>query len=284
MALENLTPSNRLEAILDGGDVTPSNRREYFIQKAMSAGGGSDLPEYTSADKGKVLTVEEGSETVQTVIVPEQTVTVSGGRPASLTGADVSGFVVGNTGVLTVNSVDYDVVARDDNGVIAFGIPDNGMIGLVNGNALFVAAANGTYTVSLTVSAPKVEPKWEAAIPTYPKDGAFTLEVEDTSTGGTVTFNNMADTVILDDNGVTHSIVAVKKMRFPCVVRDSLAVSVGDIEVSAWEEPSGTGAQEYGFYVANDCTLPAAYDAIGDLTAVDVSNAVIKFGVVSIAN
>ena len=60
MALENLTPSNRLEAILDGGDVTPSNRREYFIQKAMSAGGVSDLPEYTSADKGKVLTIGEG--------------------------------------------------------------------------------------------------------------------------------------------------------------------------------------------------------------------------------
>lgn len=62
MALENLTPSNRLEAILDGGDVTPSNRKEYFIQKAMSAGGGSDLPEYTAADKGKVLTIGEEGE------------------------------------------------------------------------------------------------------------------------------------------------------------------------------------------------------------------------------
>lgn len=73
MALENLTPSNRLEEILDGGDVTPSNRREYFIQKAMSAGGGSDIPAYTSADKGKVLTIGEVEREV-TVIIPLQEV------------------------------------------------------------------------------------------------------------------------------------------------------------------------------------------------------------------
>lgn len=60
MALENLTPSNRMEAILDGQDIEPSNRKEYFMQKAVSAGGSSLPPSYSSSDIGKVLTVGEG--------------------------------------------------------------------------------------------------------------------------------------------------------------------------------------------------------------------------------
>ena len=58
MALENPTPVTRPESILNGDDITPVTRKEYFLQKAASEGGG--LPEYTSADKGKVLTVGEG--------------------------------------------------------------------------------------------------------------------------------------------------------------------------------------------------------------------------------
>ena len=40
MALSNLTPVTRPEAILDGEDIAPVTRREYFMQKAASGGGG----------------------------------------------------------------------------------------------------------------------------------------------------------------------------------------------------------------------------------------------------
>lgn len=40
MALSNLTPVTRPEAILDGSEITPVTRREYFLQKAATSGGG----------------------------------------------------------------------------------------------------------------------------------------------------------------------------------------------------------------------------------------------------
>lgn len=135
---------------------------EWIEQFSLQNGGGSGLPSYSSSDIGKVLTVGEG-DPVQTVIVPEQTVTASGENPAALTGADVSGFVVGNEGVMTVNGTDYDVVASAINGAIVFGSAGSLMIGYMGDDVLFVAIAPGTYTVSLTVSVPKAEPKWEAA-------------------------------------------------------------------------------------------------------------------------
>lgn len=63
-ALENLAPATRLEKILDGDDITPATRDEYFIKKAMSS-GGSTLPEYTSADAGKALSVNSAGNGVE---------------------------------------------------------------------------------------------------------------------------------------------------------------------------------------------------------------------------
>ena len=85
MALEDLTPAVRVEAILDGADIEPANRLEYFLKQAANevpkaaaentgkvltstldaednpvisweAAGG--LPAYDTTDEGKVLTVE----------------------------------------------------------------------------------------------------------------------------------------------------------------------------------------------------------------------------------
>jgi len=108
-------------------------------------------------------TVQSVTPSTTTVIVPEQTVTVSDGSPVPLTDAVVSGFVTGNAGVMVVNGESYNVTATDDDGVIIFGNADPQMIGLFNGNVLFGARDTGTYTVSLTASVPSVEPKWEAA-------------------------------------------------------------------------------------------------------------------------
>lgn len=39
MALENLTPENRVERLLSGADLEPANRLEYFLKQAGSGGG-----------------------------------------------------------------------------------------------------------------------------------------------------------------------------------------------------------------------------------------------------
>ena len=44
MALENLTPVTRKESILNGEDITPVTREEYFWKQAASGGGST--PEY----------------------------------------------------------------------------------------------------------------------------------------------------------------------------------------------------------------------------------------------
>lgn len=144
----------------------PANTREECFLADIAengGGGGSSLPPYTSADKGKVLTVGEGSGSETIVVVPEQTVTVESG-PVPLVGADASSFVVGNTGVMTVNGTDHNVTATDMDGAIVYGGQEIGfMIAYADGEVM-CAGEPGTYTVSLTASVPSVEPKWEAAI------------------------------------------------------------------------------------------------------------------------
>ena len=55
MALENLVPVTRREAILSGLPLEPVTREEYFLEEAV--GGG--LPEYGDTDAGKVLTIAD---------------------------------------------------------------------------------------------------------------------------------------------------------------------------------------------------------------------------------
>ena len=74
-----MEPITRKELILSGEDIEPVTRLEHFLKEA-AGGGGSGLPEYTSADKGKVLTVGEGEGSETIVIVPEQSVTVEDGE------------------------------------------------------------------------------------------------------------------------------------------------------------------------------------------------------------
>jgi hypothetical protein len=170
MALEDLNPAVRVEEILDGADIEPATRLEYFMKKAAN-----EVPKYTSADKGKVLTVGEGSETVQTVIVPEQTVTLTvpeeGLNPdaAILTGADFSSVSVGTVALMSVNGVARTVTAVDpfgDGGIVfPYGDENNTAIrrSAFTGDIKFTSDVAGTYTVSLSCSVPSVEPKWKTA-------------------------------------------------------------------------------------------------------------------------
>lgn len=121
---------------------------------------------YDSSTVGLAYTISATASvtpSTTTVIVPEQTVTVES-DPVPLVGADASGFVVGNTGVMTVNGTDYNVTAVDDDGAVVYGDQEIGfVIGCVEGSVI-CAGEPGTYTVSLSVSVPSVEPKWESAV------------------------------------------------------------------------------------------------------------------------
>lgn len=56
MALEDLTPAVRVEEILDGSDIEPATRLEYFMKKAAN-----EVPKPAgSSDAGKVVTVNSG--------------------------------------------------------------------------------------------------------------------------------------------------------------------------------------------------------------------------------
>lgn len=156
----------------------PANTREecFLADIAENGGGGGGLPPYTSADKGKVLTVGEG-EPQTVVVVPEQTVTVGdfGG------GITVTGEVnIGDSCILTVDGADYPVtVTSEADGLtcktVYSGTNYDEFYMVVEGNDCidphFVKFDRttglpipGTYTVSLTASVPSVEPKWESGV------------------------------------------------------------------------------------------------------------------------
>lgn len=106
--------------------------------------------------------------TTTEVIVPQQTAAISGGQPAFL--LNVTGTVEnGDNCVLTINGTDYSATAEDDghDGIQIVASSAGAALGFSKGVCYFAASADGTYTISLTRSAPSVEPKWEAALPDY---------------------------------------------------------------------------------------------------------------------
>ena len=189
MALEDLTPVTRTEAILDGDDISPVTRMEYFLGKAANevpkpegvsdagkvltvneTGDGfeldtpeSGLPVYTSADEGKVLGLAEGTPTTQTVI-PAQTVTLDGVRKEAVlsnvsitedTTAIYLSYNYGNTNDTATLSWDDDYGSFRNN---------DGSIAVFDSNGEWMLYMDGlgnvAVTVSATVSVPSVEPAW----------------------------------------------------------------------------------------------------------------------------
>ena len=179
----NLTPITRreqfLQDIADGTvDKTPITREEWFLAQIAEAvahgGGGDSLPAYTAADKGKFLGLDEDAEhTSEEIVVPEQSVTVSGGSGlvAEYDAEFFSGVQEGDTAVLTVNGTDYNVTAVvEEQGV---GFLTNGeppAIYYVPGTGcLFGAENDGDYTVSLKIVTTAVAPAWVSggSLPSY---------------------------------------------------------------------------------------------------------------------
>lgn len=58
MALENLQAATRIEAILNGDNIAPATRREYFLKRAAN-----EIPKPGGvSDAGKVVTVNENGD------------------------------------------------------------------------------------------------------------------------------------------------------------------------------------------------------------------------------
>ena len=71
-----MIPDTRLQSILNGEDIEPQTRLEYFAKNS-----GGSLPEYDEDDIGKVLTVTETED--ERIIVPSQTLVFSPGENAT---------------------------------------------------------------------------------------------------------------------------------------------------------------------------------------------------------
>lgn len=170
------------------GDIVTSEK----LNKLENAVANGVVPEYTSADKGKVLTVVDAEPTV---IVPEQMVTLSVeiGGPAILENADASYFVVGQTAVMKIDGNSYNVTAEEQEGIVAFryATQENQFqilylvepMGGFAAGIYFSARLTGEYTVSLEIPSDDVTTVWKANssdLPPAPtEDGVYSLVVAD---------------------------------------------------------------------------------------------------------
>lgn len=157
-ALENLDSAVRIESILDGQDIEPATRLEYFLKKAAEGGGGGGEsgvqelelitqdnaplpPEGVTPTDYKLSVVDAYDESVVTGDV----YCLSGGRPAY-----IPSFIKGRKGIgpayvmsgnaspvatdvnknygLTIKSEMSVLFISDNSGFIGFGVSKDDLI------------------------------------------------------------------------------------------------------------------------------------------------------------
>lgn len=67
MALENLDPAVRIEEILDGQDIEPATRLEYFLKKASEGGGSGGSEIHIVRATGEVNVESDGESNILTM-------------------------------------------------------------------------------------------------------------------------------------------------------------------------------------------------------------------------
>lgn len=257
MALTDLTPVTRMESILNGDDIEPVTREEYFVQQAASGGGGG-LPAYTSSDVGKVLTVGQQTETV--VVVPEQTVKTDKNGKATLTGVDFSRLMDGDTVSTTIAGFGTQDTVYESSGSDGEGLYSNGHL-LASATTLF-GIPSATVTISAFASLVISDaPGWQTAVLAY--DYASATAVDHANE----LYANIAGTVVrLRDIGEQNTVVMVISDTVPTIpsmasysVDDSpvwgLVNTVEDAMTTAFD---GTGLPTSGqqcYYIANSIVL-----------------------------
>ena len=135
MALENLEPVTRMESILNGDEISPVTREEYFWQKAATSGSGG-LPEYTAADVGKVLMLGEDAEHSTVAPVwgrgPVNIIALSNRAVMDLQStlaSTLTSMLSGNKD--SIVSVDTDFSTNDDKEAV-LAIIENGINGVIS--------------------------------------------------------------------------------------------------------------------------------------------------------
>lgn len=188
------------------GDIVTAEK----LNKLENAVANGVVPEYTSADKDKVLTLGEGSGSETVIIVPEQSLTVTDDAMPTLNGVEEAYFVVGQECTLTVNEDSYAVTVTetdqsDPTPMIEYigDTVDYGIVFISNEYRFYVSDNDtgelvpGTYTVTLTATVPSVEPKWEGIIPIRYliggdiSDGFMVVDISDYPNPGTVKLGDL---------------------------------------------------------------------------------------------
>ena len=136
---------------------------DFNFIPAQEGGGGSSLPPYTSADKGKVLTVGEGEAEV---VIPAQNLTIDSEGNGTLTGVDFSMLSDGDnvpTNIVVggeTSSITGTYVSEGS--YVYYNMPNTPVAVIVysDGRVFSIVMAGASGDISASV--PSVEPKWEA--------------------------------------------------------------------------------------------------------------------------
>ena len=163
---KNVTFSDNMIAGLHEFNFVP-------YQEASGGGGGeSSLPDYTSDDLGKVLTVAEGTSVpTEVIIVPLQSVTVSVGAMLADVEIDATGaneYASDSTPAsLFIDGVRYDGTFQQirDGDMSYPGVVTDGGNVIWRGGIVAILCADGEHTVKLSAisSVPSVTASWQTA-------------------------------------------------------------------------------------------------------------------------
>lgn len=223
MALENLTPENRVERLLSGADIEPATRLEYFLKQAGS-GGGDGLPAYDDEDIGKVLTVVSEYETGAEAI-PAQTVTIAQGT-ATVQNANVSQWTEGQSLQVIYRGTTYTGQITDAEGSLVFGTADFALSYDSSTGVLTVEdnEHSGDNTISAQYVTEHAHADW-AEPSSEPSGGikeliqAEPFYVTDMETSGTKLFSPGVDKCSLWDGGelINLDMFFVDTLEFPYI-------------------------------------------------------------------
>ena len=99
--------------VWETGDVVTAEKLNKLENGVANSGGGSDIPPYTSDDIGKVLTVGEVGEPVETIVVPQQSFVFDDGD-VLLTAQNIGSISDGTSVIFTINGTPHEVVATGE--------------------------------------------------------------------------------------------------------------------------------------------------------------------------
>lgn len=294
MALENLTPENRVERLLSGADLDPATRLEYFLKQAGS-GGGKGLPAYDDEDIGKVLTVVSQSETGAEAI-PAQTVTIAQGT-ATIQNANVSQWTEGQSLQVIYRGTMYTGKITDAEGSLVFGTDDFALSYDSSTGVLTVEDIehSGDNTISAQYLTEHANADWaepsggaDNSVKYYTKETLISepIQVISDIDGSIVTYES-GNEVMFDDGGDSF-VALVTDKDFPFLViynsdvpfPSSNAVLFNNyalFPLAPFTPPENANKTPM-FYAKSGTNIHVIGDANGEITLVCVEDIVLGYG------